>query len=85
MEDYERFWRVFILISAEDVRDALEAVCCGGRLRLAALSPDIFRQVYPSETFRVLRSNEIRRSGEYHTARLVLEVRDRMAGVRVAA
>jgi hypothetical protein len=33
---------------------------------------------YPSETFRVLKKNEIRHFGEYRTARLVLEAWDRM-------
>jgi hypothetical protein len=33
---------------------------------------------YPSETFRVLKANEIRRFGEYRTARLVLQAWDRL-------
>jgi hypothetical protein len=33
---------------------------------------------YPSETFRVLKNNEIRRYGEYRTARLVLDAWERM-------
>jgi hypothetical protein len=33
---------------------------------------------YPSETFRVLKKNEIARFGEYRTARLVLQAWDRM-------
>ncbi len=33
---------------------------------------------YPSETFRVLKTNEIRRFGEYRTARLVLDAWDRI-------
>jgi len=33
---------------------------------------------YPSETFRVLKQNEIRRYGEYRTARLVLAAWDKM-------
>ena len=33
---------------------------------------------YPSETFRVLKTNEIARFGEYRTARLVLDAWDRM-------
>jgi hypothetical protein len=33
---------------------------------------------YPSETFRVLKQNEIRRFGEYRTARLVLAAWDKM-------
>ena len=34
---------------------------------------------YPSETFRVLKKNDIARHGEYRTARLVLAAWDRMA------
>jgi hypothetical protein len=34
---------------------------------------------YPSETFRVLKQNEIRKHGEYRTARLVLAAWDRFA------
>jgi hypothetical protein len=33
---------------------------------------------YPSETFRVLKKNEIARFGEYRTARLVLQAWDRI-------
>jgi hypothetical protein len=33
---------------------------------------------YPSETFRVLKQNEMREFGEYRTPRLVLEARDRL-------
>jgi hypothetical protein len=33
---------------------------------------------YPTETFRVLENNEIKRYGEYRTGRLVLEAWDRM-------
>ncbi|WP_223880763.1 hypothetical protein [Roseococcus microcysteis] len=35
---------------------------------------------YPSETFRVLKQNEIRQHGEYRTGRLVLAAWDRMEG-----
>jgi hypothetical protein len=40
---------------------------------------------YPSETFRVLKTNEIRRLGEYRTARLVLQAWDRLHGGELAA
>ncbi len=40
---------------------------------------DIYGDDYPSETFRVLKSNEIRQFGEYRTRRLVLEAWDRLA------
>ena len=33
---------------------------------------------YPSENFRILKNNEIRQFGEYHTPRLVLEARDQL-------
>jgi hypothetical protein len=40
---------------------------------------------YPSETFRVLRTNEERKYGEYRTARLVMQAWEEQAkGVRVA-
>lgn len=38
---------------------------------------DVMGADYPSETFRVLRNNEIRAFGEYRTRRLVLEAWDR--------
>ena len=40
---------------------------------------DIYGDDYPSETFRVLKNNEIRQFGEYRTRRLVLEAWDRLA------
>ncbi len=42
-----------------------------------AMGPD-----YPSETFRVLKTNEIARHGEYRTARLVLQAWDRQEETR---
>ena len=39
---------------------------------------------YPSETFRVLKSNEMARYREYRTARLVLEAWDRQNNSRAA-
>jgi hypothetical protein len=41
---------------------------------------DLMGPDYPSETFRVLKNNEIRKFGEYHTQRLVLEAWDRLFG-----
>lgn len=38
---------------------------------------DLLGPAYPSETFRVLKENEIRKYGEYRTAKLVLEAWDR--------
>ena len=40
---------------------------------------------YPSETFRVLKTNEIKRFGEYRTARLVLQAWDRLENGEIAA
>ncbi len=40
---------------------------------------DVKGEDYPSETFRVLKNNEIKKFGEYRTRRLVLEAWDRMA------
>ncbi len=39
---------------------------------------DVMGEDYPSETFRVLKKNEIAKYGEYRTARLVLDAWDRM-------
>jgi hypothetical protein len=39
---------------------------------------------YPSETFRVLKKNEIAKYGEYRTARLVLAAWDTMERGEVA-
>lgn len=39
---------------------------------------DVMGKDYPSETFRVLKNNEIREFGEYRTQRLVLEAWDRL-------
>jgi hypothetical protein len=41
---------------------------------------DVMGSDYPSETFRVLKKNEIRQFGEYRTQRLVLEAWDRLFG-----
>ena len=38
---------------------------------------------YPSETFRVLKTNEERRFGEYRTRRLVLEAFDRLSSTHI--
>jgi hypothetical protein len=39
---------------------------------------DVMGEEYPSETFRVLKNNDIKQYGEYRTQRLVLEAWDRM-------
>jgi hypothetical protein len=41
---------------------------------------DMMGPDYPSETFRVLKNNEIRQFGEYRTQRLALEAWDRLFG-----
>jgi hypothetical protein len=41
---------------------------------------DVMGPDYPSETFRVLRSKEVRQFGDYRTQRLVLEAWDRLFG-----
>ncbi|MEA5498368.1 N-6 DNA methylase [Limnoraphis robusta Tam1] len=43
---------------------------------------DVYGAEFPSETFRVLKNNEMRKYGEYRTQRLVLEAWDRMGYVR---
>lgn len=40
---------------------------------------DAYDDDYPSETFRVLKSNKLRQYGEYRTRRLVLEAWDRLS------
>ena len=72
----------------EDRRADLRAALDAFYARAYGLSRDELRYIldpadvkgpgYPSETFRVLRKNEIRHQGEYRTARLVLEAWDRM-------
>ena len=46
---------------------------------------DVRGSDYPSETFRVLKTNEKARYGEYRTARLVLEAWDRQSKTSDAA
>ena len=46
-------------------------------LRYVLDPADVLGEDYPSETFRVLKKNEIAKYGEYRTARLVLEAWDR--------
>jgi hypothetical protein len=41
---------------------------------------DVYGEDFPSETFRVLKNNEMKKYGEYRTQRLVLEAWDRMLG-----
>lgn len=43
---------------------------------------DLMGPDYSSETFRVLKNNEIRQFGEYRTQRMVLEAWDRLFGLR---
>ena len=47
-------------------------------LRYVLDPADTHGPAYPSETFRVLRENEVRRHGEYRTRRLVLDAWDRL-------
>jgi hypothetical protein len=47
-------------------------------LRFILDPADVKGANYPSETFRVLKNNDIRRFGEYRTARLVLQAWDRL-------
>jgi N-6 DNA Methylase len=49
-------------------------------LRYVLDPADVMGPDYPSETFRVLKNNEIREFGEYRTQRLVLEAWDRLFG-----
>jgi hypothetical protein len=68
--------------------DALYARAYGlsrDELRYILDPADVKGADYPSETFRVLKTNEIRRFGEYRTARLVLEAWDRLERGELAA
>jgi hypothetical protein len=47
-------------------------------LRYVLDPSDVMGPDYPSETFRILKNNEIRRFGEYRAARLVLDAWDRI-------
>jgi hypothetical protein len=72
----------------EDRRALLRAELDAWYARAYGLSRDELRYIldpadvmgpdYPSETFRVLKKNEIARFGEYRTARLVLQAWDRL-------
>ena len=57
-------------------RDKLRYILDAARVK----GPD-----YPSETFRVLKGNEIKRFGQYRTARLVLAAWDRLERGELAA
>jgi len=74
----------------EDRRALLRAELDAWYARAYGLTRDELRYIldpadvkgpdYPSETFRVLKQNEIRKFGEYRTARLVLQAWDHMSG-----
>jgi len=51
-------------------------------LRFVLDPADVMGPDYPSETFRVLKNNEIRDFGEYRTQRLVLEAWDHLFGTK---
>jgi len=40
----------------------------------------VYGEEFPGETFRVLKTKEIKKFGEYRTRRLVLEAWERMGG-----
>ncbi|PZU14369.1 MAG: type II DNA modification enzyme, partial [Citromicrobium sp.] len=47
-------------------------------LRYVLDPKDVMGEDYPSETFRVLKNNEIKKHGEYRTQRLVLAAYDKL-------
>ena len=51
-------------------------------LRFILDPQDVAGEGYPSETFRVMKTNERRAFGEYRTRRLVLESWDAQVGMR---
>jgi hypothetical protein len=66
------------LLRAElDARIARLYGLTGDQLRYILDPSDVMGASYPSETFRVLKKNEMDRYGEYRTRRLVLEAWDR--------
>jgi hypothetical protein len=68
--------------------DAFYALAYGltrDELRYILDPADVMGPDYPSETFRVLKDNEMMRYREYRTRRLVLEAWDRQIGNRSAA
>src|SRR5215813_11565253 len=79
----------------EDRRALLRAELDAWYARAYGLTRDELRYIldpadvkgadYLSETFRVLKTNEIRRYGEYRTARLVLQAWDRLEQGGLAA
>jgi hypothetical protein len=79
----------------EDRRAQLRAELDAWYARAYGLTRDELRYIldpadvkgvdYPSETFRVLKTNETRRYGEYRTARLVLQAWDRLERGGLAA
>jgi hypothetical protein len=79
----------------EDRRTQLRAELDAWYARAYGLTRDELRYVldpadvkgpdYPSETFRVLKKNEIARFGEYRTARLVLAAYDQLTSQPIAA
>jgi hypothetical protein len=67
--------------------EAFFALKCGldrDELRYILDPSDIKGADYPSETFRVLKSREEGRFGEYRTQRLVLAAFDQLSGTRIA-
>src|SRR4051812_17779242 len=54
-------------------------------LRYVLDPTDVKGPDYPSETFRVLKKNEVARFGEYRTARLVLAAFDQLTSRPLAA
>jgi hypothetical protein len=79
----------------EDRRSHLRAELDAWYARAYGLTRDELRYIldpagvkgpdYPSETFRVLKTNEIKRFGEYRAARLVLAAYDRLTNKSLAA
>ena len=54
-------------------------------LRYILEPADVMGADYPSETFRVLKANEMKRFGEYRTARLILQAFDQLERGELAA
>ena len=81
MEQLDRTMQCRRLFRAE--LDAFYAHLYGlnrDELRYILDPADLMSPDHPSETFRVIKNNEIRQFGEYSTQRLVPEARDRLLG-----
>jgi hypothetical protein len=77
--NYERNGTVGDLVRQGFLHSACEAIFQADKLCYILDPASVMRSDYPSETFRLLKTNEDRELGEYRTRRLVLEPWERLA------